>query len=680
VNYRGVRDPVLYNDRGYGPDNTAPYSALQMPLERLSAWLKGHYMLTDQVELYAQALYGGYSVERELDAAVIGVALIPPTNPFVPADLATLLLSRDPESLDKPDAPYRYFRRAREVGPQTATNDRDVLQVTTGLRTRFGPDWKLDLYAQFGQNHRTERQTNNVSLSRVQDLTFAPDGGLSICDGGFNPYVAGSLSPDCARYIAVDASSTIRLRQMVAEATVDGSLASLPAGALQVAGGVFYKRDEFEYDADAALSAMLPAVPDVFGPRPDIAGFGAAPDRSGNEGNIDGYIELRAPLIANARGGPALEAGLGYRYSDYTQAGGVSSYKAELVWDPLQSLRLRGSYQHAVRAPSIEELYYPQLRDQFFIPLPEPCSVRSSARHGPDAAKIESLCVAQGVPADLIAGYDFQLRRVDGVSGGNPKLKPEEADTWTAGFVWTRPISSAESRFRDIQLSLDWYQVQIEDGIGRWDAESAVKRCFDPAYNPTYSNANVYCTFFSRDAITGNIIAEIIDRNIGGLETAGVDAQLEWGLDAGPGSLDMHALATYVDHWTYRDPGGGAIEYSGTVGGGALGRSLPRWKSLFEASYGLGSSTLLLRWQHMDSMHDINVRDFEIPAYDYVDLGASHAFDEGAFQGLTVHAGVDNVFDRQPPIFPTWQQANTDPSAFDVLGRRFYVRLQYRFR
>jgi outer membrane receptor protein involved in Fe transport len=349
------------------------------------------------------------------------------------------------------------------------------------------------------------------------------------------------------------------------------------------------------------------------------------------------------------------------------------------MWKPLRSLRVRGSYQHAVRAPSIEELYYPQLPDQFFIPWPEPCSLRSDARHGPDAAKVESLCVAQGVPADLVASYDYLLRRTDGVWGGNMELKPEEADTWTAGFVWTQPEPSATSRFHDLQLSLDWYQFQVKDGIGTWDAESAVNRCFDPTYNPTYSNTNIYCSFFSRDAVTGNIFARIINRNVGGLDTAGVDAQVDWGFDVGPGAVTMRVLATYVDHWTYRDPSGGKIEYGGTLGGGALGRTLPRWKSLLEASYGLGNSTLLLRWQHLDHMHDINVPDFQVEPYDYVDLGARHAFKEGFLQGLDLQAGVENAFDQRPPIFPTWGEANTDSSAFDVLGRRYYVRLEYRF-
>jgi outer membrane receptor protein involved in Fe transport len=44
-----------------------------------------------------------------------------------------------------------------------------------------------------------------------------------------------------------------------------------------------------------------------------------------------------------------------------------------------------------------------------------------------------------------------------------------------------------------------------------------------------------------------------------------------------------------------------------------------------------------------------------------------------------LRAGVDNLLDEDPPIYPTWQQANTDPATYDVLGRRYYLNLQYGF-
>ncbi len=673
MNFRGVKDPVMFSDRNYNVYNYAPDTALQMPLERSTAFVRGRFAFTDRIDGYLQALYTHYSVDRQLASAPIGIALISAANPFIPADLHTLLASRA-----NPSAPFRYFRRASEVGAQVAANDRDLLQATIGTRGQIYGDWNFDVYAQYGEVDRTERQTNNVSLGKLQDLTFAADGGRSRCDGGFNPFAAGSLSADCVKYISADAANQVTTKQSIVEASVNGPLVAMPAGALSAVAGLFYKRDEFSYDADPTLSAVLPGVPGVFGPRPDISGFAAAPDRAGHESNTDAYLELLVPLLKDQPGAQSLDVGLGYRHSDYSKAGGVSSYKAELMYRPVLPLRMRGSYQHAVRAPSIEELYYPPVQSQFEIPMPDPCTYDSDARTGSHAAQVAALCLAQGLPAALLPDYVYDLRRTDGESGGNRDLKAEQADTYTVGLVVT-PLGG-DAVPGDLQVSVDWYHIVIDDGIGRWDAKSAVERCFDPTYNPTFNNQNVYCSFFTRDADTGNIYALILDRNIGGIETTGVDVQVDWSFAAGPGRIDTNAFVTYVDTWQYRDPSGGTIEYAGTVGGGGLGSTIPRWKSLLNLSYGVDVWSLFARWQHIDGVRDIKHPNFRVPAYDYADVGASYTARSGALQGLTARVGVDNLFDKDPPIFPTWQQANTDPSQYDVLGRRYYLRLQYRFQ
>lgn len=669
ANFRGVKDPVLFNDRSFGAFNAASETALQMPLERTSGFVAGQYSLTDSAEAYLQALYTGYTVDRQLAPAVAGIALIPASNPYVPADLRMLLDSRV-----NPLAPFRYFRRASEVGPQSAQNDRNVWQVVAGVRGQLSGDWHFDGYAQYGENDRTERQTNNVLLSKMQDLTFAADGGQAICSGGFNPFVAGALSPACARYIAADAANHVTVQQTIAEFSVNGPFGSLPAGDLRAAAGLFYQKNEFRYAADPTLSAMLPGVPGVIGPRPDIAGFPAAPNRQGQESNRDAYLELRVPVLAHQPAAQSLELGLGYRYSDYTQAGGVSSFRGELLYRPANPFLVRGSYAHAVRAPSIEELYYPPVASQFDIPMPDPCSASSGQRNGAYRQQVEALCLAQGLPSSLLPTYEYSLRKVDGVSGGNPDLKAEQADTYTLGLVFTH--SFAAPGLHDLKLSLDWYHIDIRDGIGRWDSQSAVERCYDPGYNPQFQAGNIYCTFFERRPDTGEIHALILDRNIGGIETAGVDTQLGWSVDAGPGRLGINEYLTYVDTWQYRDPSGGSIEYAGTIGG-ALGRALPRWKSLLNLDYHVGNLTLFSSWRYIDGMRDATYPEFTVPARNYFDLGAGYTVTSGSLRGLTARVGVENLFDENPPIYPSFQQANTDPSQYDVLGRRYFLRLQY---
>ena len=182
--------------------------------------------------------------------------------------------------------------------------------------------------------------------SRIEELTFAPDGGEAIC-GGFNPFGLGSISAKCAEYIAVDATNRAGFDQTILEASLSGPLLQLPAGELRAAFGVFYKKDEYFYSADPVAKVELPDG------RPDIIGVNASDDIEGEDDNTDLYVEASIPLLADRPGVRSLEAVVGYRYSEYASAGGADAYKAELMYQPVEPVRLRSSFQHAVRAPSV---------------------------------------------------------------------------------------------------------------------------------------------------------------------------------------------------------------------------------------------------------------------------------------------------------------------------------------
>jgi len=671
VNYRGEVDPAMYNDRLL-TYNTAPLTALQLPLERKSLFLRSQFSVSASADAYAQAIYADYSATRQLAPADSGILLMPMSNPYLPADLRRLA-----ESRANPTVPFRFFARPTVLGPRTAQNDREMLQLTIGLRGRVFEDWRYDVYAQAGRNERTERQDGITLVSKYEELLFAADGGQSIC-GGLDVFGKNRITLECAAYVATSAENEAQVDQAIAEASISGSLLDLPAGALQVAAGVFHKRDEFEYVPDPVLAAVVPAFPGVIGPRPDVSGFGAGAARSGNESNTDLYFEARAPLLQDTAKGHSLELGVGYRYSQYEQAGGADSYKAELNFRPRPAVMWRASFQHAVRAPSVEELYYPEIAGQFVVPIPDPCSVSSPQRTGPDRQQVEALCLAQGLPPALLSSYNFILRRVDGVSGGNPDLESEEADTLTAGIVLDSTFE--HPALANLHLALDWYRIDFANGIGRWETESAVGRCFDSAYNPDYDPSYPYCTFFTRVPSVGDMYALELDRNIGGVDTSGVDLQVDWAMDAGPGRVSANGYLTYVQEWKATEPDGRKVDYVGTIGNRGLGGAIPRLRSVLGVRYEWQGITVYTRWQHIDGMRDAEYRDYRVPAYDYFDVGASYALDRGILSGLTTTAGVENLGDEDPPLFPSYSQANTDPSQYDVLGRRYFVRLRYRFQ
>jgi outer membrane receptor protein involved in Fe transport len=360
----------------------------------------------------------------------------------------------------------------------------------------------------------------------------------------------------------------------------------------------------------------------------------------------------------------------------------VDAYKAELLYDPVQVLTLRSSFQHAVRAPSVFELYQPLL-PSFYDASPDfgvldPCTAGSDERNGANAAQVEALCIAQGLPAALLPDYQNSVGFFQGVYGGNPDLEPEAADTLTLGLVlrsW-----SGRLLWSSMQLSLDWYRIEVKDAIVQASALNYIPLCFDARVNPEFSADNELCRLFSRDPASGDIVDLMdINQNIVGFEVSGIDLQFDWSFGAGPGEVGVNWLASWMDYFQTIDAEGlPPVDEVGRIGN-FIGGTLPEWKWNLNLSYTWNALSLGGRWRYIDGMRDRDFEDYTVPSYDYFDLFASYVIDEGMLGGLTLRAGVENLADEDPPLVASPIGANTDPSQYDVLGRRYYFNLTYRF-
>jgi outer membrane receptor protein involved in Fe transport len=539
ANFRGELDPYLANDRAYSY-NFAPWNYLQLPLERVSAFGRASFDFGASAEVFIQALYADYQAEAALAPTPAMGLHLPRSNPYIPSDFAFLLDSRADPSADV------VMAKRRRDGPRISSTQHDVYQVTLGAHGQAFGAWTYDAYVQTGAYDSTEAQTGNALRSKIQELTYAPDGGLAAC-GGLNLFGPDSISAACADYISVDATNRAGYNQTVAEASLTGAALTLPAGDLRLAFGLMYKRDEFFYRADPLGSVILDDG------QVDIQGFNASKDVAGLDHNMDAYVEALVPVLSDVTAVKQLEAGLGYRHSQYASAGGVDAYKAELLYQPVTPLRVRSSFQHAVRAPSVLELYDPLLPVTYgadeddpggsFI---DPCDVRSTQRHGPDAARVEALCLAQGFPAAAWPGYEDADGVHQGVVGGNPDLGPETADTLTVGFAlqsW-----SAHPLLSGMRLSVDWYRIDMQDAISSCRRRTTYRCASTPGPIPTSARITP-CATCSRDPTTGEIIGlQDIRQNIVGYEVSGLDTQ-STGAGSAPGELGVNLIASWMDEY-----------------------------------------------------------------------------------------------------------------------------------
>jgi outer membrane receptor protein involved in Fe transport len=665
LNYRG---PITnsFNDASYSY-NYAPPNYLQLPLERTSVFVAGSFDVTDNHQAYAQGIYADYTVDTALAPTPLSSVFTPPTNPFIPDDLQVLLDARS-----DPAARFPLVRRMTEIGPRTESNEYEVYQFILGMKGDIVSDWTYDVYGSLGKVELNTDQAGNVSREAWEQLTYAPDGGVALC-GGFNPFGAGAITPECAAFMSRNTSYGETTEQNIFEATATGSLFELPAGKVMAVVGYMYKEDSYEFSPDATLARTLPDG------RFDIAGFNAALPIEGDTDSNELFTEILIPILADMPGADRLEATLGYRYADYSTVGGVDSYKAEMMWRPVAPVSLRGSYQRAVRAPSVSELFSPQVPNFPAYSNPDPCSITSAARTGANAAAVRDLCLAQGIPATLIDSYNFNNSQVEGLAGGNPDLIEETADTFTAGITFQSP--SSNPWLSAFQLSVDYYSIEIEDYVTSVPARTFIARCYDPAYNPTFDVNNAFCGFFERRAEDGNIINALeANANVGAIETAGIDVQVDWAADMGPGRFSVNWIMTFLDKWEIQEiPGDPFTPLEGTVGYFGAGDNFPEEKSTMNLAYKMGNWGFSGQWRYISKVDDIGEPDFELDSRNYFDLTTSYAFDEGLLDGATVRVGVINVADEDPVIYPSSQQANTDPTTYDVLGRRYFLNVNYKF-
>ncbi|EJL37620.1 outer membrane cobalamin receptor protein [Caulobacter sp. AP07] len=671
VNYTGSKAIDYATIPVNGTYNTGALNLLQLPLTRYSAYGEAQYKVNDHAEAYGSFNYTHYDSRTILapsPAAASTGFTVPVGNPFIPDDLSTLLASRA-----DPTADFLLRKRFTDVGPRISATTFNVFQLATGVRGDTGfKDWTYDVYASYGRSEQNEIQYGNISRSAVQTLLDASDGGASLCTGGYNPFGLNALSDSCAAYISRTTKNWTASEQRVVEANVQGGLFDLPAGEVRGAFGVDYKSDSFSYVPDSLLSTG------------DVVGFNAADAIDASSDVAEIYGEVLVPVLKDLPFIRALNVNLGYRYSDYETIGGVSAYKVEGDWEVVDGVRLRGGFQRAVRAPSLGELYSPQ--NQSFESITEdPCAIDSTARAGSNAAAVRSLCLAQGVPSAIIDSYTYANTQVDALVGGNSELHEETADTYSVGLVWRPRLSNP--LFDRLSLAIDYYSIDIKDAIGTISAEDALQNCYSATANPTASTSNYYCGLFTRSAATGEVSSmSLVNLNLAEYKTSGVDFQVDWGFGLGAvglddkyGAISVKLIGSYLDSFRIQSlPGEDFVELKGTIGNDQVSNTAvahPEWKLATALTYTLGPVDVGINWRHIAGMDDYADADSSVPAVDYFDLnGTWRVTDKYEIRG-----GVTNIANQDPPSFSSYVQANTDPSTYDVLGRRFYLAVKAKF-
>jgi outer membrane receptor protein involved in Fe transport len=658
--------------------NFAPDNYLLRPLERIQISTLGHYDISDQVTAYTELFYmnnrnewqqAPNAGELQTSGAPRGQYLIPDyaNNPVL-FDATRQFLIDNPGLFD-PDGDgiavvQSTGRRSVETGPRNYKYDRNSLSTLVGLKGEFdaaGKAWSWDTFFQYQYAKTDENiagQLSNLRVALASDVTVDPaaPGGVR-CTNEFVGCVPAnflgldSLTPEAAAFLSPNHGVTNVLDRQTFGGFISGEVFELPAGPVAVGLGFEDRRDNYDFRPDTAAQGG------EFGdPQPPIS---AGIDLT------EFFAEARIPILQGAAMADYLGAELAVRTSDYSTIGNVTTWKAGLEWAPTDTLRFRTMFNQATRSPNLDELFSTvaigftggdDLCDIDFMP----------------SAAAQQECILQGVdPADIATfehfGVGFGVR-----SGGNPDLEEETADTFTIGMVYS------PSFLEGLNITLDYYDIEISDAVNQLTAQEVVNNCFR-ADNLDHNSDT--CQAINRFANGQIDFVDARSLNVASITASGIDLQVDYSFDVlADSTVNLALIASWgLENEKIAEPGQPGQDCLGIFGGtcSSFNKFIqPDAKYVFNAGYLVGDISSRFQWRYIPSVElapgaagaTNSVRTGS--AVSYIDLN----FDYQLNDQISLFLGIDNVLDEEPPIFgfSIAGDANVDISLYDVLGRRYF--------
>jgi len=655
--------------------NFAPYNLLLTPNKRKSLYTSIQYNISDNVHIHAKALYNNRTSSNQAAPEPIFIGPYAGTggladhisvshlNPFNPFGI-DLCADASPTCGDGTANLGWVTRRPVEIGPRIYNQDVNTTYFNVGMDGLFnigdrGYNWNADLV--HTDNKADQVFFNGYNLAHMSLALGDPSVcaqvpgcvPLDLFGGQSRP-----ITPEMADWILATQHDSSKQVMDLFNANISGDMFAIGDREADFAAGVEHRRYQGDFEPDPLRQN---------GESQDSVAFPVNASYKVDEG----YAEFNFPILASLSIDPAV------RLSHYSTFGSATTGKIGLRWQPIEDLVLRGTWSQGFRAPNIGELFG---LTTFAATLVDPCGPSDGSGPAPQFA---AGCAAQGVPA----GFTQANTQIIAFTGGNPNLQPEKSHSYTAGFVYS-PSWLEHTAWSDrVDLSMSYYHYKIDNAIQAEDIQALLDACLAAG-----GTSPTLCAPFSRQA-GGNLNPPQNKlQNIGTVLTDGVDIKFNW---ASPewswGRLTAALQSTRVFSFSQVDTLG--IASQRMVGIEVSDSAIPSWQT-----------NIQLGWMRGDFDANWNVRyiagvkeacanavissgipgcadssDFHhlgATTYNDVQLGWKDVF---ALKGLKLSIGVNNIFDRDPPICLTCSLNGYDAGTYDLPGRFWYVDANYKF-
>ncbi|MFC4764805.1 TonB-dependent receptor [Dyella koreensis] len=649
---------------------------LQTPQERNNFFVLGRYKLADHLEAYVNLYYTKTQSDSELAPIPIFANgdnfLVSADNYYNPfgvnfgTDRAT------------GNSYGNYNTRITTLGHRRYVYNTYNTQINPGLRGSFGDSsWQWDADINYGNMRQKSINYGFLDYAKLEQAlgpSFLSSSGAVTCGTAANPIanctpinifnVADPSTIAALKAIQVNPVATTRYTVKQFEANANGDLFALPAGTVNLAVGMSYRKESTSTRTDPGAVADLNGLCGVVEFCTTVL--------SGSFNVKEAYAETLIPLLADEPWAHSLNLTVGTRYSDYSSAGNTTNSKVALEWRPIENLLLRGTVSQVFRAPNINELYAGIGGDSPTVN--DPCNFYTGG-HASACANVPTNGSYQQANPQIGA-------KTSGAIAAGYQLKPEKGKSFDFGVVYD------PQWLPGLSLSADVWRINLNDTITSISAQTVLNQCYSNASSP-------FCSFIHR-LNTGDIdyVAEPTV-NLGSLSTKGVDSSIAYRFDQTRfGRFNVSLNNTYVARYDINpnpaDPSSVTIHNAGKYTY-AYG-DFPRWRSLAMLNWSLGpwSASWRVRYigrtqigsadenQQLSADTDRSAVVRRIGAYTYHSIQAGYNFEKWHTR---LDLGIDNIADKQPPLFyqNNVTNSNTDVATYDVMGRYFWARATLTF-
>lgn len=659
--------------------NYQPYNLILTPQERTNLSLRSTFRVTDATQAYLDMFYTKTSSS----------SIIAPVPIFANSD--DFFISKhsyyNPFGIDfgtdrSTGESYNDFNtRLTSLGSRDFATQTYDLQVTPGIKGSFGNSswqWNADInYGRVKQKTKNYGFLDYAKLEKALGPSFLASNGVVECGTPSN--VIANCTPinifnvndpttvATLKNLIVDPVTYSNYTMKQVEASANGELFDLPAGPVNLAAGLSYRK-ESETDGTDTSDAIAISSGDYAGLCGVVEDCGTV--LNGGYTVKEAYAETLIPILANQPFFDSLNLDIGSRYSDYSLSGSTTNSKVALEWRPIADLLLRGTVSQVFRAPNIGELYAGTSGGAY---------VATDICDGYTGGHSQA---CENVPTD---GSFKQNNAQLGVKGSGSvaagyDLKPEYSMSYDFGAVY------APHGIPGLSLSVDAWRINLNDTIvDGLDPTTIMNECY-------YSNR--LCDLIHRSGNGQISYIALPTVNLGETWASGIDSTIQYSLVTDHyGKFVASLNSTYMKRYDADTaPGDSSVPITHCAGSYcSVYGEFPRWRGLTTLNWSKGpwGASWTIRYigrtkvgsaelsQGYSADEGVNGVVHKIGAYAYNNLSASYDFKK---YHTMLSVGVDNIADKQPPMFYQWgSNANTDAYTYDLIGRYYWMRAVVSF-